>query len=88
MMARASASLLAMRGGSASRGRFGTARPTRSRTSLAAASMSRSMSNSMETAEDSSRLVEVMTSIPSIPATASSTICVTWDSTIFAEAPL
>ena len=87
MMGRASASVLATRGTSASSGRRPTTRATRSRTSLAAASISRERWKVMLTLEDSSRLVDSIVLMPSIPAIASSMIWVTWVSMICAEAP-
>ena len=36
---------------------------------------------------DSWRLIEVMTSMPSMPASESSSTCVTWLSTMAAQAP-
>ena len=87
IIGRASEFAFATRGRSASSGSRPTARAMRSRTSLAAPSISRVDSNSMLTEEDSSRLVEVMVSMPAMPAMASSTTWVTWVSMIGADAP-
>ena len=62
-------------------------RLTRSRTSLAAASMSRLRLNSMVTSERPLRLCDWMVRMPSIPASPSSRIWVTRVSTTAAEAP-
>ena len=72
---------------SASGGRRAAARETRSRTSLAAASRSRSIENSTVMRENSSRLDEVSFSTPSMPATSSSSTWVTRDSITAALAP-
>jgi hypothetical protein len=74
-------------GGSASSGRRRMTRVTRSRTSLAAESMSRLAVNCTLTEERSSRLCEVTLSTPSRPATSFSTICVMRVSTTAALAP-
>ncbi len=74
-------------GGSASTGSWSSIPETRSRTSLAAPSMSRSMLNSMVMAERPSSLTDSMVSMPSTPDTRSSISCVMRVSTTFAEAP-
>ena len=81
------ASALAISGGSASSGSRSTVRATRSRTSFAAASISRCTSNSTVTWELPSRLAELMVRMPSMPAMESSTSCVIFVSTTCAEAP-
>jgi hypothetical protein len=88
MMGNASASILAMTGSSASSGNRPRARATRSRTSLAAASMSRSNVNSTVTWLTSSRLTDLMTLMPSMPARESSRGWVIWLSTTSALAPV
>ena len=88
MMARASASTLAMIGVLTLSGRSSRARATLSRTSLAADSMSRPSWNSMVISERSSRLTELMVLIASMPATADSSGSVTWFSTTSADAPV
>ncbi len=60
---------------------------TRSRTSLAAPSMSRSMANSMVIADRPSSLTDSMVRIPSTPEIRSSMSCVIRVSTTLAEAP-
>ena len=72
---------------SASCGSVATRRERRSRTSLAASSMSRSSANWIVMRESSSALEDVSFSMPSMPATASSMGCVMRDSTTGAEAP-
>ena len=74
-------------GGSASSGSAPSTRDTRSRTSLAALSISRDSSNSTLILERPSRLLERMVLIPSMPAMASSIGCVILVSTTAAEAP-
>jgi hypothetical protein len=85
---RESPSTLATTGASAVSGRRFSARATRSRTSLAAASTGRVRRNSTVTWLRSSRLTEEIVFIPSIPAIAASMISVIWLSTTGAEAPL
>ncbi len=67
MIGRASESCLATSGFSTSSGSRPTMRDTRSRTSLAASSMSRSRANSMLTLERPSRDDEVICLMPSMP---------------------
>ena len=74
-------------GGSACSGRLLSARDILSRTSLVAASISRSNSNSIEIFERPTRLFELIDLTPSIPLIRSSKICVILLSTIAAEAP-
>ena len=80
-------STFATSGGSASSGRLLSTRETRSRTSLAADSMSRSRPNSIVMRERSSWLLERSVSTPSRPATWFSMTCVIFVSTTDAEAP-
>ena len=87
MIGLASASTLAITGSSMSPGRRWRTRETRSRTSAAAASGSRSSLNLIDICESSWRLIEDSTSTPSIPASESSSGLVTWDSTISGLAP-
>ncbi len=82
-----SVSALATSGGSAWSGRLPTTRETRSRTSLAALSMSRSRENSIRTLERPSRLVELMRSTPWMPAMRCSIGSVIRLSITSAEAP-
>ena len=77
MIGCASASTLAMTGSSTSSGRLRRARETRSRTSAAALSWSRSMRKWTLIWLRASRLWEVMRSIPSMPESTSSSGCVT-----------
>ncbi len=79
---------LDMRGESASSGSRLTTRPTLSRMSLAASSMSRLMSNSMLTVDTPSALVDSTVLSPSMLETLPSMICVILDSTTLADAPL
>ena len=73
--------------GSASSGNRCATRDRRSRTSLAAASRSRSSENSTLICERSSRLEELSRSTPSMPEISFSMICVMRDSTTSEEAP-
>ena len=75
-------------GGSAWSGKLLSARLTRSRTSFAAASMSRESLNSMVMSERPLREVEVTFFIPSIPDILSSNSWVIRVSTILADAPV
>ena len=68
MIGWASESALRTSGGSAWFGRLPTTRDTRSRTSLAASSISRSSENSTDTLERPSRLLELIRSTPWMPA--------------------
>ena len=86
-IASASASTLEICGGSASIGRRSATRLMASRTSLAAASMSRVMLNSRVTSERPLRLRDWIMRIPSMPANASSSTWVMRVSTTAAEAP-
>ena len=86
-MGELSLSTLATTGASASSGRLRDARETRSRTSLAALSISRVSRNSIRTLEVPSRLVERIVLMPSIPLTAPSITWVIWDSITSADAP-
>src|SRR5262245_23427728 len=88
MMACASASTLAMIGSSTSSGSCPRTRDTRSRTSLAAASVSRSGTNSIVICDTSSRLSDLMLLTPSIPEMLSSSGCLTWLSMTCGLAPL
>jgi hypothetical protein len=83
----ASASTLAMIGSWISSGSRPRTRLTRSRTSLAATSWSRSRRKRTVMRLDSARLVDSSTSMPSMPAIEPSSTCVTWLSTMAAEAP-
>ena len=83
-----SASALATTGGSTSLGRFANERATRSRTSLAASSISTAKSNSTEIVERPSRLVEVSVRIPAMPLIDSSKGSVICDSIMSAFAPV
>src|SRR5687767_12903014 len=74
-------------GGSASSGSRPATRDSRSRTSLAALSRSRSSVNSMLMFERSSRLAELSRSTPSMPEISFSMICVMRDSTTSDDAP-
>lgn len=87
MIGRASASTFCTRGASASGGRRDNTRLIESRTSFAAASMSRFRLNSMLTEPDPLRLRDSTLSMPSMPLTASSRIWVTRVSTTAADAP-
>src|SRR5688572_25868240 len=77
-----------MIGSSTSSGSWPRTRDTRSRTSLAAASVARSGTNSTVICETSSRLTDLMVRTPSMPAMLSSSGCVTWDSITCGLAPL
>ena len=74
-------------GVSASCGSCAITREMRSRTSFAAPSMSRSSENSRLIRENSSRLVDVSFSIPSMPASSPSSTWVIRDSITAALAP-
>ena len=87
MITSASASTLEISGGSASSGMRSITRLTRSRTSLAAASMSRLRLNSMVTSERPLRLLDWMVLMPSMPDRPSSRIWVMRVSTTAADAP-
>ena len=87
MIGWASASCFCTIGSSASSGRNWRAWLTRSRTSEAAASASRSRRKRTVTWLDCSRLVDWMKSMPSTPDSASSIGWVTWDSITRALAP-
>ena len=87
MTASAVASAFETCGGSASGGSCDITREMRSRTSLVAASMSRSTSNSMRMLERSSSLSDSSFRIPSMPAIRSSMAWVILFSTTAAEAP-
>ena len=80
-------SAFSISGGSASCGMRSSTRLTASRTSLAAASMSRESENSMLMLLSPLRLRESIVSTPSMPDRESSRICVTRVSTTAAEAP-
>ncbi len=80
-------SALLISGGLASIGMRSATRLTASRTSLAAASMSRARVNSMVMSERPFRLRDSIVLMPSVPARASSRIWVTRVSTTAAEAP-
>ncbi|MCW0450707.1 hypothetical protein NB706_003541 [Xanthomonas sacchari] len=86
-MASASASTLAISGASASSGRRSSTRLTASRTSLAAASMSRVARNSILMSATPLELRAWIVSMPSMPASASSSTWVMRLSTTAAEAP-
>jgi len=88
MIGWASASTFAMTGSSISLGSMERTRPTRSRTSLAATSTLRSRRKRRVIWLFSARLMEDITSMPSMPERESSRIWVTWLSMISAEAPL
>ena len=87
MIGWASASCFWMIGSSTSSGSRPRAWPTRSRTSEAAPSGSRSSRNRMVTWLDCSRLTDCMYSMPSTPDSASSIGWVTCDSITWALAP-
>ena len=87
MIGFASASTLEITGSSMSTGSLPRVRATRSRTSLAAASGLRSRRNLTVIWLFSARLIEVSTSTPSMPASASSSGFVTRDSMTSALAP-
>lgn len=87
MIGWASASTLAMTGSSISSGRAPRTRPTRSRTSLAATSGSRVIRKRTVIWLVSDRLIDDITSMPSMPDRLSSSGWVTWLSTISALAP-
>ena len=82
------ASLLTMRGSSASSGSLPRTRPTAARTSFAASSMSRPVTNSTVVWLRPCRLSEVMLRMPLIEATAPSTGSVMSVSTISGAAPV
>src|SRR5688572_5665447 len=86
-MTSASDSTFSICGGSASSGIRPSTRLTASRTSLAAASMSRDSENSIVTDATPLRLRDSTVSMPSMPATASSSTCVIRVSTTAADAP-
>ena len=88
MIGFASASTFAMTGSSASWGSRWRTRATRSRTSAAAESASRSSRKRPVIWLCSGREIEVSTSTPSIPAIESSSALVTCDSMISADAPV
>ena len=79
--------LLDLAAGRPPRGMRSSTRLTASRTSLAAASMSRDSENSMLMLLSPLRLRDSIVSMPSMPDSASSRICVTRVSTTAAEAP-
>ena len=81
-------SAFSISGGSASSGMRSSTRLTASRTSFAAASMSRDSENSMSMSLSPFMLWDSMVSIPSMPESASSRIWVTRVSTTAAEAPV
>ena len=83
----ASASTLAITGSSIPWGKRWRTREVLSRTSAAAESASRESANRMEIWLRSWRLLEVMTSTPSIPASESSSTLVTCASTTSLDAP-
>ena len=83
----ASLSTFSISGALASLGRRSTTRLTASRTSLAAASISRWRVNSMLMLERPLTLRDSMVSMPSVPASASSRTWVMRVSTTAAEAP-
>ena len=87
MTGKASASTLAMTGSSIACGKRLRTREVRSRTSAAAESASFSSLKRTVICPCSARLMEVMTSTPSIPAIESSSGLVTWDSITSADAP-
>ena len=87
MIGWASASVLETMGSSMSSGRVSRTRATRSRTSLAAVSGSRLTTKRNVIWLLSARLREVITSMPSIPDSESSSGLVTCDSMISALAP-
>ena len=87
MIGWASASTLAMTGSSTSSGSCRRARETRSRTSAAAESWSRSIRKRTLIWLRPSRLCETITSTPSMPESTSSSGWVTWLSMISGEAP-
>ncbi len=87
MIASESLSTFSICGGSASSGMRSATRLTASRTSLAAASMSRRRLNSMLIDERPLRLRDSMVSMPSMPDSASSSTWVMRVSTTAAEAP-
>ena len=80
-------SALTISGGSTSSGRLSSTRDTRSRTSFAAASMSRDSTNSTVMRDRPSDEDELTVSMPSTPLIASSMTCVTRVSTTLAAAP-
>ena len=88
MIGLASASTLEMTGSSTSSGSRRRTRETRSRTSAAALSGSRSRRKRIEIWLDSWRLIEVITSTPSMPASESSSGLVTCDSMMSGLAPV
>ena len=88
MVASIMESCLVICGGSASCGRTLSTRATRSRTSLAAPSMSRSRPNSIVMVERSSWLREVISTTPGRPATWSSMTWVMRRSTMSPDAPV
>ncbi len=88
MIGSASLSTLAISGGRASSGMRSATRLTASRTSLAAASISRLEVNSMLTCERPLVLRALIVSMPSMPASASSSTWVMRLSMTAAEAPV
>ena len=88
MIGLASASTFEITGSSMSSGRRRRWRDTRSRTSAAALSASRSMRKRIVIWLRSWRLIDWITSTPSMPASESSSGFVTCDSTISALAPV
>lgn len=87
-MGSASASTLEISGGRAWSGMRSETRLTASRTSLAAASTSRDCTNSILISEEPLRLRASMVSMPSMPASASSSTWVMRLSTTAADAPV
>ena len=85
---KASASTLAITGSSMPWGKRWRTRVTLSRTSAAALSALRVRAKRTEIRLRSGRLIEVMTSTPSMPAIESSKIFETWPSTTSLEAPV
>ena len=88
MMGKASASILATTDSSAACGKRARTRAARSRTSLAAESTLRWETNSTVIWLTSSREMDLMVLMPSIPDKESSSGCVIWLSTTCALAPL
>ena len=86
-MGSASLSTFAISGASASSGMRSTTRLIASRTSLAAASMSRDRVNSMLIDDRPLTLRDSIVSTPSMPESASSSTCVMRVSTTLADAP-
>jgi hypothetical protein len=87
MIGQASESRFATTGSSTSSGSRLRTRETRSRTSFAATSRSRSSANSTEIDDTCSRLLDVTCRTPSIPISSSSRSCVTEVSTTSGAAP-